>query len=773
MRWTVAGTMPAHPKHRPHLGWRARHAQRRLDALVRRYRPGIRQRRPWPLKVLRAGIGTLLALLVAVPSAAGTGLFVYLFGPLPAAPVEMPALEPTVGSTVVYADGSVLGRFEPRQDRQLLAPAEIPEVAVTALLAAEDRRFYENSGIDPRGMLRAAYANLRAGRVVEGGSTITQQLVKLSSGDQERTLDRKIREALTALRLTRSADKDEILSAYLNSAYFGEGAYGLEAASHEYFGHPAATLTLSEAAQLVAVLPSPPRYSPRNDPDAAERRRLEVLADIEAAGFATLDELTVARAERPVVVPAPPNEAVDPYLFDWVRQLLLDAGFTLEDLHEGGLRVELTVDPRLQDAAFAAAHGRLPTADLPEVALVSVEPQTGFVRAIVGGRDHQTSQVNLALGTAGGGSGRQPGSSFKPVVLAAALSEGWDLTDRVNAPETVQPPGFLKPVGNASGRGYGRIDLVEATRWSVNTAYVNLTSEVGVDKVVAAADALGMHSVADAAAAGPVSEAVSIGLVETSPLQLAATYATFASGGVAFEPTPILKVTDSDGHVLLDHTDRAGTRVLDKHVARDVTTALEAVVTDGTGTAAALGDRPAAGKTGTTNDYVDALFAGYVPQLSTAVWVGFPQGRIPMLNVAGVARVGGGTIPAEIWQHFMAAATGPLPVVSFDETLTAREVAEQLADAAAGPKPRRSRPLVPAPSWVPQGAPELRPVPPATPPTTTTTVPSTTTSTTSTTIPEPSTTTSTTVPTTSTSTSTTIPDDGSTTTSAPDAPSDP
>lgn len=759
----------------PHAGVFCRAAFRRQQRRTRRYRAAVQPRRPWWARTIRSVIGLVVVVAVAVPALTGTAVLTYLFAPLPAEPVMLDSLASSAPSVVVDASGAVLATFEPEVKRTLLGPGDIPEVAVTALLAAEDRRFFEHSGLDLAGLIRAAKVNWERKAFVQGGSTLTQQLVKNRRGDTDRTVARKVREALVALRVDRSVPKDEILTAYLNTVYFGAGAYGLEAAAQTYFGHGAATLTLSEAALLVGAIPAPARYSARVDPVVAEARRQLVLDSVAAAGFAEPDVVTAARAELPVLVAPTANVVNEPYFVNWVVNWLDSRGISEDVIYGGGLRIETTLDPRLQAAARSAADQVVPAG--PEVSVVAVEPGTGQVRAMLGGRDFAASQVNVALGAAGGGSGRQPGSTFKTFVLAQALADGETLESRIDAPAAVQPAGFIEPVRNSDGRGYGKISLADAMRRSSNTAFINLTVAHDPARVADLAVAAGVTDMEAQRTAGP---ALGIGKVETSPLQLASGYATFAAGGMHHEPVPVSRVVDGAGNAIFDIDDLHANRVVSASVAADVTAALRGVVEAGTGRAAAVEGRPVAGKTGTTDDNVDALFVGYAPQLVTAVWVGFPQGRVPMRNLPGLGTVQGGTAPAQVFSKFMTAALAPLPVVDFGTTIDFSEVTDQFDDAATGTVDvhvRRPMDLQPRPER-PVTSRRVGPVRPPTAPTPTTRPQSTT----STTTPPPtSTSTSTSTPTSTTTTSpasttssttmpaptTTVAPDGSSTTTNP------
>jgi penicillin-binding protein 1A len=564
------------------------------------------------------------------------------------ATVDLPEDPPELQSAVIVAeDGRELAVLSQEGERFIVPLDEVNPIVVEALVSAEDRRFYDHGGVDPIGVSRALVNNLRHSGT-QGGSTLTQQLVKNEYLSSERSLSRKVREAVLSVKLERSANKDEILERYLNTVYFGRGAYGIEAAARAYFDTSAAELDLGQAALLVGLLRSPETADPVEDMDEARARRATVLADMVDNDAITQEEADAVTA-TPIeatdqTAPEPPTGGMAPHFVEWVRQQTVDA--VGEDaLYASGLRVVTTLDLDAQAAAEAAVAEVVTDPAGPQAALVALD-QDGAIRAHVGGRDYDELQVDLARGKEGGGSGRQPGSTFKPFVLEAALAQGTTLADRYPGPPRIEVDvgGTPFPVENYGGTGFGDLTVADATKSSVNTVYAQLLAEVGPAAVADAAHAAGIDAELD------VVPSIALGVEEVSPMDLASAYLTFANDGTrALEPYGIVRIEDADGDVLWEpDRSEAVTDAVPSDVVRGVTEALRGVIESGTGTAADIG-RPAAGKTGTTQDNVDAWFAGYVPGYAAVVWMGHPQ-PAPMEGVTG------GGMPAEIWQRFMTVA---------------------------------------------------------------------------------------------------------------------
>lgn len=586
-------------------------------------------------------------------------------------------------SFLYAADGTLITRLHAGEDRVVVRASKIPEVVRDATIAIEDQRFYDHSGLDLRAVLRAAYIDATTGEVVEGGSTITQQLVKQVYVGSEETIERKVREAYLAWQMEQRFTKEQILTKYLNTVYFGNGAYGILAASRTYFDKEPLDLTLAEAALLAGLIAAPVTYDPVTHPARAPNRRNRVLTRM--AELEMIEEVAAEDARRSDVILNMNTDDDQPYLaphfVDYFKEWFLSNprfGETQEEryrlLFEGGLRIVTTLEPRLQLAAEQAVGSVLTERSDPFGAMTAVDPRTGFVRAMVGGRDYwdqddEFARINLATG---GSTGRQAGSAFKPFALVAALESGLSRSTSLNGSTAhiqLQTGEFWDP-RNAEGSGYGTISLESATVNSVNIAYANLLAEMGggdpylgAEKTVEAAMRMGIRCCPRTTEPnGPLAAVPSavLGVNEVSTLEMASGYGTLAFGGRHVQPTPVISITTREGDVLYESpaTPRTGMEpVVEPAIASEAVDILKGVVSGGTGTAANIG-RPQFGKTGTAQNASDAWFVGAVPQLVTAVWVGFPQGQIPMCcgNVR-ISTVYGGTWPAAIWRAFMIVAT--------------------------------------------------------------------------------------------------------------------
>ncbi|HEX2048044.1 MAG TPA: transglycosylase domain-containing protein [Acidimicrobiales bacterium] len=654
-------------------------------------------------------------------------------------PDERPSIESRI-TRVFDSTGAEMANYRRFETSLPIGRGDIPPVLVDAVLAMEDQRFYEHNGVDSRGVFRAFWADLKGGGYVQGGSTITQQYVRLAYTGNERTVGRKLREAVLAGRVEKELSKDEILYRYLNRAYFGSGAYGIGAAAETYFNKKVKDLSLSEAAMLAGLLSAPSDYDPRVSPGEAEYQRQRALGKMVDQGRITQQQyaeaipLRVTLADnRPrlgaapatVVQPAKALPVKFPWYSDYVRSYLI-ARYGDDMVYSGGLRVETAIDPTMQAKAESAVNEALTGTQAPlDMALVAVEPKTGLVRAMVGGRDFAKSQVNLALGNcpqrpadqgavpaktdgpmcvAGGGSGRQPGSSFKPFTLAEALEDGMSLDKSYRGPGRYTYPncrGAGCTVQNVESGGYGSLNLKQATAYSVNTVYAQLVQDVGVKDTAEMANRLGVTMInpqgklPNGEDYGP---SLTLGAAEVAPLDMAAAYGVFGARGMQYPVSPVVRVLDANGKVLEDNRARGGKRVLEERIADQMNEVLKGVVGNGTAKAADIG-RPngTAGKTGTSENFSDAWFVGYTPELSTAIWMGHADSQRPLVNVKGLPRVYGGTLPAKTWQAFMTAALEGKPTSDF---------------ATPAPPPTTPPPPVPPRATSPTTAPPVtEPVP--------------------------------------------------------------
>ena len=575
---------------------------------------------------------------------------------------------PDQSSVVLAADGSVLARLDAGVHRTDVPLSKVSLKLQHAVIAIEDHRFYSHSGIDLRAMIRALRTDLDKGAIAQGGSTITQQYVRNVMLNDSQTVHRKLREIALAVQLERRFSKQQILQRYLNLVYFGSGAYGIQSAASRYFDRAASSLTLTQSALIAGLIKAPEGYNPFVVPQVALARRNVVLDKMAEYGFATKAAVKAARAEPLGLHPrAGDNRVRAPYFVAQAEQFVLshrEFGTTIDErrhlLFTGGLVIHTTLDPaRQQMAESALDHVLVDPAHDPSGALVSIDPTTGHVVAYVGGRDFYGPAPYAQFDLASKGQ-RQAGSAFKPFVLATALLQHVPLDRTYAAPAqlTIDTPGQAPWVlHNYDGKGGGRMNLVDATVHSVNTVYAQLIQDVGPKQVVELASRLGIRS----QLAPYLSTA--IGSNAVSVLDMASAYTSFADDGVHHEPVFVTKVVAADGTILFGSTPPSH-RVLPASTAREVNQVLQQVVTRGTGVNARIG-RPVAGKTGTGEEWRDAWFVGSTPQLTTAVWVGFPQAERSMVPPLTREKVTGGSWPAQIWGLFEGAALAETPIDRF------------------------------------------------------------------------------------------------------------
>jgi penicillin-binding protein 1A len=597
------------------------------------------------------------------------GVASFTFGLITAVASQIPNCDPgrvpheVDGHIYANDDHTILATLRGSESRILVKSEEIAPIMQQAIVAIEDKRFYQHRGVDLRGIGRAIWADISSKKVVQGGSTITQQFVKNSCVTSKRTISRKLKEAALAWQLEQRWKKERILTAYLNTIYFGNGAYGVQRAAQTYFNSTAARLNLAQAALLAGIPADPSRYDPVINPKTARARRLEVLNAMLAQH--EISELDLRRADRAPLpraadVQLPGIQGPAPYFVNYVKQQLISK-YGTRRVFGGGLNVQTTIDLRLQKLARRAIESVLREPDGPSAALVAIRPRTGEVLAMYGGDNFRQSQFNLAVQGE-----RQPGSSFKPFVLATALRQGIaPSTTFASRPVSIFIGDKYWPVHNYENAYLGSADLVTATIESDNSIYAQLTRLVGPGNVARTARTLGITRHLNPYFA------IGLGADPVSPLEMARAFSTFANegrrvDGTAFgnRPRAIARVRNETGKMVDDNTPRYRT-VLSRDQDALLTNILQGVIRSGTGKRANLFDRPAAGKTGTTENYGDAWFVGYTPQLATAVWVGYPDGLVPMLTEYHGDPVAGGTFPAEIWRAFNQLALAGTDVESF------------------------------------------------------------------------------------------------------------
>ncbi len=618
---------------------------------------------------------TLWLAVPAVAVAAGTVIgLIYAFARVPL-PAEVPTAQ-----TIVFLDETgkhEIGTLSAQENRRVVSLDKIPEDTRRAVLAAEDRDFYEHGAISWRGLARASAANLLRRRISEGGSTITQQYVKnaFPGVGRDRTLFRKLKEAVLAVKLERKFSKDKILEFYLNTVYFGRGAYGVDAAARTYFKQKAENLKPAQSALLAGVIRSPEFYGKKEHAASAKARRNYILQAMVDRGWLTAKEGRAAlESKLGISWKANPQGIANsdaPFFLEKVRQYLV-ARYGAEAVNLGGMRVRTTLDMKMQDQADQTVKRILDNPkDDPRAALVSIDPRNGAVRAMYGGWNFKTRQFNYATNAV-----RQAGSTMKPFVLAQALSDGYSVNTTYPGPAELIVDG--EDFRNYDDTPYGQMTLRDATRLSVNTVYVQLMQLVEPDRVAKFAKAHGLAAELSGRAEPPKDPrplesapvlkpvlALSLGSGDVTTLQLASAFGTWANRGIHHAPHLVEKVLDAKGRVLEEHRGPQGTQVIAQVHADTMNMVLKSAVENGTGQAARLFGREVAGKTGTTSDYTDARFVGYTPNLVTSVWLGFDNPKKKLVGVRGLAGVSGGSLPAQIWHDFMDVATRDRPVESF------------------------------------------------------------------------------------------------------------
>ena len=578
----------------------------------------------------------------------------YGFSSLFAPPNMDETLIPDAASQFYDINGNVIYTTLSEERRIPVNIDKIPKHVQKAFIAIEDNRFYEHGGIDYRGTARALVSTL-SGREVQGGSTITQQLAKNAFLTQERSIIRKIKEAFIAKELEHKYTKDEILSMYLNRIYFGQGAYGIESASMYYFDKHVQNLDIAEAATLAAIPKSPNYYNPFENPQESKKRQELVIDQMVKYGFINAEQAAQAKAKK-MVYSTSHKVKSDPrgYFFDMISQKVIEE-VGADALYKGGLKIYTTLDMDMQKAAENAMR-HLPSyytdgkkLTQPQMALAAVDPKTGYVKAMIGGRGQDKfNRATLAV--------RQPGSAFKPFVYLTAMQNGFTPASIIEDKEEEFAKGW-KPQ-NSDMKWHGKVSLRTALKRSFNVPTIKLAREVGVDKIVANAEKMGISTLVDSGAYSDVNLAMALGGLSkgVNPLEMASAYGVLATNGLYSKPIALLKIVDREGKVLYQAKPQTK-RVIDATSAYLTTNMLEDVLVSGTAGGMGIG-RPAAGKTGTTDTYIDAWFVGYTPDLSTAVWVGDDNNK-PM------QRMYGSGAPLSIWHDFMINALASTPRTGF------------------------------------------------------------------------------------------------------------
>jgi penicillin-binding protein 1A len=602
------------------------------------------------LAVLGIGVGALWA-------------FAILPGSLPSIS-SLESFQPSEGTKVYDDNDELVTEFH--VERRIFTPlSQIPKHLKDAVIAVEDARFYSHFGIDVVGIARAVYSNFRHGRIVEGGSTITQQLTKVLFLTPDRSLDRKLKEAVLAVELERRYSKDRILEMYLNQIYFGHGAFGVEAAARTYFGKSVRELSLAESALLAGLPKAPTTYSPFDRAEAAKRRRNLVLGRMAEVGFVSDAEARRASGSLLALLPPERRRTTGQYFLEYVQQHL-EQHYGADLVFKGGLQVYTTLSPKMQLQAeqslreglkaletrrlkTAEREGVAPVTERPEGAILALDPQTGYIKAMVGGYDFFKSEFNRAVQAR-----RQPGSAFKPFVFLAALESGLTPASVVDDSPVSYAVGHNKPwkPDNYHRKFRGPITFQRALEESINVATVRVQERVGTRHTVDVARRLGVES--------PLHEILSLalGTSDLTLLEITSAYGTLANGGLWHRPTAIRHVLDNQGKLLEEYVPE-GRQAISPELAFVMTHMMRGTVERGTGTAAKALNRPAAAKTGTTQDYSNAWFIGFTPQLATGVWVGYDRPRSLGKDETG------GRLAVPIWTSFMSQALDGQPVLDF------------------------------------------------------------------------------------------------------------
>ena len=611
----------------------------------------VRTKKKGPFRSIRVMAALVLVIIAGL-------MFGYIFAAYQSLPEVGNNMRPAVSSQVFDSQGKLITTLHSDQNRLPIDINKVPKNLQNAFIAAEDNRFYDHIGVDPIGILRAVVTNLTNRGIAQGGSTITQQLAKNAFLSQDQTLKRKIQEAILALELERKYSKKEILEMYMNQIYFGRGAYGIQTAAHTYFGKDVGDLTLAECA-MIAGLPKSPNYYSSSVNEATARKNV-VVGQMEKYGYITPSQAEEAKKSSLDIKQKSTSNTTDEtaYFIDYVTQEIAQK-YGDDALYKDGLKIYTTLDTDKQHAAVQAMH-HLPETHTddqgltqPQGAIISIDPKTGHILAMVGGRGQDSfNRASMAV--------RQPGSAFKPFVYMTAMEH--DMTpDTIMEDKKVEYGGWSPH--NADNSYQGRMPLWKALALSVNTVAVQLADKVGPSNVIANAKKLGITTLVEDGSPNDdnLASAALGGLTKgVTPLEMAAAYGAFANKGVYIKPIAIVKILDRNGNVLEDNSsDVQKTQVMSEKTAYEMTSMLEGVIARGTGTAASIG-RPAAGKTGTTDDNHDAWFIGYTPDIVTAVWVGDDTGS------QSLGEIYGGTVPAQIWHDYMASAVSGTSADDFD-----------------------------------------------------------------------------------------------------------